>query len=648
MPLAWRSSALWGTDLLFYQPPLIQGLFLLAAVLLFVPAFRRQVRTWIRALPLALWDSGRRTWLAKALIVLAALGVFVALHTANHLLGDGYLYLRDLDAGLPQSTQRAPLTFALIQVLHSAGSPLWETAENTYRLYSYASGVLFVLLSFPVAGTIGTTPREKSIVLALLLSGGYLQLFFGYVETYALCLPGILLYLLLGLRVLEDRMSVLAPAILLSLLVNLHLVLALLAPSLLVLGWHRHRNTRGCATRWRSGLATGAVLCFIPLSAALFLWLTDIDPVTYLSRLGVSHLLPVLSEPGFHEPYRLFSLAHVLDFLNLQALAAPGAWMALALLDKRALGHHFYLLTAAAFPLVFTFLANPEIGAFRDWDFLSLPALPLTVWAASALLARLRDPNSSFRKAFVICGAAALHCLMWVGLNASPTASESRYAHLMDKLTGHAASYGWETLGSYYRLQDNPESELKAQKRALEASPDNPRHWINVGVVHAGQGQYEDAIPYFHRAIQIDSNRVAGHVNLGAANQALNRMEAARSNLARVLELDPHNPQAEEIRRSLLNAYQRSLGADPDNPRHWVNVGVIHAMRGQYEEAIPYFHTAIQIDPDLVAGHVNLGSSYQALNRMEEARSSLARVLELDPHNPQAEEIRRFLAKDRE
>ena len=169
-----------------------------------------------RTLPLTLWDSGRRTWLAKALILLAALGVFVALHTANHLLGDGYLYLRDLDAGIVQSTQRAPLTFALIQVLHSAGSPLWETAENTYRLYSYASGVLFVLLSFPVAGTIGTTPREKSIVLAFLLSGGYLQLFFGYVETYALCLPGILLYLLLGLRVLEDRMSVLAPAILLS------------------------------------------------------------------------------------------------------------------------------------------------------------------------------------------------------------------------------------------------------------------------------------------------------------------------------------------------------------------------------------------------------------------------------------------------
>ena len=31
-------------------------------------------------------------------------------------------------------------------------------------------------------------------------------------------------------------------------------------------------------------------------------------------------------------------------------------------------------------------MANPEIGAFRDWDVLSFPALSLSLWAACALL----------------------------------------------------------------------------------------------------------------------------------------------------------------------------------------------------------------------------------------------------------------------
>ena len=56
LPLLWRPNPLWGAELLSYLPPLYQFLFILCGVLLFVPAFRRQVRAWFRAIPLALWD----------------------------------------------------------------------------------------------------------------------------------------------------------------------------------------------------------------------------------------------------------------------------------------------------------------------------------------------------------------------------------------------------------------------------------------------------------------------------------------------------------------------------------------------------------------------------------------------------------------
>lgn len=163
------------------------------------------------------------------------------------------------------------------------------------------------------------------------------------------------------------------------------LALAFLGPSLLVLAWRSYR----------SGNRPAAVigLC-LPLSGvALFQWLTGLGLLKYLGGKGGGYILPVLAEPGFRESYRLFSISHFLDFFNVLILAAPAACMALFLLKKRDLGRHPFLLASAAFPLLFTFLANPEIGALRDWDLLALLAVPLTLRAASALLARVRGGN---------------------------------------------------------------------------------------------------------------------------------------------------------------------------------------------------------------------------------------------------------------
>ncbi len=197
--LFWRPNPMWGIDFLFYMPAPIQGIFILLSILLFIPGFRRQIRSMVDALPLALWGEGRRVWLTRGLLVLVALGAFFVLSSARHFLGDGYYLLNELDAGTGKKPLRAPFTFTLIRALHYTSHAVWETAENTYRVYSYASGLLYVLLAFATAGTLGKKPLQKSIVLAFLLTTGTMQLFFGYVENYALYMPGFLLYILIGL-----------------------------------------------------------------------------------------------------------------------------------------------------------------------------------------------------------------------------------------------------------------------------------------------------------------------------------------------------------------------------------------------------------------------------------------------------------------
>ena len=232
LPLFWRPIPMWGVDFLVYLPLPVRGIFILLCVLLFIPGFRRQIRARARAFPLVLWGEGRRAWAGRCLLVLAALATFIALSSARHFLGDGYHLIKELDAGAWKEPHRAPLTHTAIRALHLAGSSLWQTAENTYRVCSYVAGVLYVVLVLAIAGTFGKTKLQKSIVLTVLLSTGYMQLFFGYVENYALYMPGLLLYTLICLRTQEDRLPLYLPSFLLGMLLALHQGFSLFGPSL--------------------------------------------------------------------------------------------------------------------------------------------------------------------------------------------------------------------------------------------------------------------------------------------------------------------------------------------------------------------------------------------------------------------------------
>ena len=584
---SWRPNPLWGVGFLYYLPVPVQGIFILLSILLFIPGFRRQIHSMVNVLPLALWGEGRRVWLTRGLLILLAVAGFIGLQSSLHLLGDGYLYVRDLDAGTLQRVDRAPLTFALIRGLHRVGAEVWHSAENTYRIYSYVSGLLYVLLAFATAGALEKTDREKSVVFGFLVTAGYVQLFFGYVENYAFYIPASLLYLLAGLRCMESRAPLYVPALILGLLIPLHFFFVFFAPSLLVLAFLGYRRSRTSTPTLKNAFAKLVALLPFPLVAMVVLCISDFDFATLLGRnVRSQHFLPMFSEPGFFAPYRIVSISHLNDFVNLQILAAPAAVMALFQFGRRDFRHHPFLLVAAAVPLLFTFIVNPEIGAFRDWDILALPALPLTLWTASALVAHLRQDERRLRSVHVICTAAALHSMLWIGVNAIPTAAEARYAHLMGRQSGHAASYGWETLGIYYRSWNEIEPALDAYKRALKANPANARHCEAVGRILFGLGHVEQGIDHINQALEIRPDLVEARNNLGTVYNKIGRNALAIEHLKKAIELEPNLAVAH------------------------ANLGAVYSNAGQQANAVEALERAIALQPDRAAAHANLGAVY--------------------------------------
>ena len=676
----WQPNPSWGVDFLFYMSRPIQGLFLLLAVLLFIPSLRRRIRSWVRALPFALWGQSRRVWITRTLALIIALAAFLALHSARHFLGDGYLLLRKLEADTLQDQSRAPLTFAFIHALHHAGRAFWETAENTYRIYSYASGVLYVLLAFPAAAALSKNALEKSIVLAFLLTTGTMQLFFGYVENYALYMPGLLLYLLLGLRTLENRMPLWAPALVLGLLLALHQAFAVFGPSLLFLAYRTWRQGRDTVPSWKNTAATVAALCCVPVSTAALLELSGIGFEGYLGRMGGRNFLPLFAEPGLQSQYRIFSLAHFLDFLNQQLLTAPVACMAIFLVRKSHLGRQTFLLIAAVFPLFFTFLARPEIGVFRDWDIFSLPALPLTLWVATALMARIRAREPLFHSAFLLCGAAAFHTLFWIGLNASAGPAEARFVHLVNRLTGISAVNSWLTLGKFHRKQNNTDAALHAYKRSIEADSTNPNRWLtagiayrkigrtataiehfqkavdlqpdlpvpymNLGAAYNDMGQFDKAIEYTRKAIALQPDLTKAHMNLGALFQRTGQLAKSIEHIQKAVVLQPKSATthgnlgrayrlAGQHARAILHL-EKANTLRPRHTRTLVDLALACSDAGQNDRAIELLKEAVAIQPEHAAAHANLGAVYGIIGRYDTGIQYLERALELQPDYIQA------------
>ncbi len=582
----WRPLPFWGADLLTYHPAWVQSLFALAGVLLLIPPVRLRLLKALEKFPspLAPWTTPRAAILFAFLLAIAGGLAFITLRSAVHFLGDGYLLLRDLPRFLAQDTWKgvnAPLSYWTIARLNQFGPPLWNTPEATYRIFSYTSGILYLLLSLPVARSLGRSPLERTLILGFLLTPGFLQLFFGYIETYAFLLPAILLYLLISVQVLRDRLPLWVPALLLGLLIPLHLTLVSFIPSLLVLAFLHTRTKRdgdSQPSRWRTILKTLASLGACPLLVLLLFTLIDFDLLVYLRTAKGSYLLPLFSDPGFMHPYRLISLSHLLDLFNHYLLVAPSALMVLCLFKKGESSPdpvRTFLLVAALFPTLFTFIANPEIGAFRGWDAFAYPALPLILWAAVALIGLVRERIRLKHIGLLICVASALHSLLWIGLNTREVSAHARFADLLRRcrLSPQARSYGWETLGSYYRSQNQNERALEVHRRALEANPEDLRHWNAIGKLYDDSGQYHFATDHFQKAIGINPDDADAHLNIGRVYIRLGQNQLAIDHL------------------------QKAVDIKPDDADAHLNIGRIYVRLGQNQLAIDHLQKAVNIKP---------------------------------------------------
>jgi eukaryotic-like serine/threonine-protein kinase len=145
-----------------------------------------------------------------------------------------------------------------------------------------------------------------------------------------------------------------------------------------------------------------------------------------------------------------------------------------------------------------------------------------------------------------------------------------------------------------------------------------------------------EAIPFMKRAIELDPNFAMAYVGLAVEYANLGRASLAAENAKRAYDLRDHVSERERYRISAFyfqyvtgevekatEAYELWAKSYPRDQVPHGNLGFIYSALGQFDKAITETEVQQRLEPSIV-GYGNLAGTYIAVNRLPEARQTLA------------------------
>ncbi len=316
--------------------------------------------------------------------------LFYVLRAKTHFLGDGYLVLSNLASAAPyvKPTEWGGTALNILLKGLIGGNPE-QAALLSFQGTSIGAGVLFILVAAAFTRALFERTIHRILFLLGICTGGYMLLFFGYVEYYSLFILSVMVYTLTGLLVIKGKLNRWVTIAPLFLAVFFHVMGVSLIPSVIYLLASRTRigefmSRQNRAVKIAAGIGLAAI------SVVIFGYFYSNG---YTFRLA---LVPLIQDRFTVESYTLFSPAHLVDFLNLLLLLLPGLLLFIAvfllaqgkgLLMRR---EYIYLLVLSGSVLGAIFVVDPKLGMPRDWDLFSFAGLPL----ATLCFYRLLDNRS--------------------------------------------------------------------------------------------------------------------------------------------------------------------------------------------------------------------------------------------------------------
>jgi tetratricopeptide (TPR) repeat protein len=542
---------LWGTHFYGFFPPAVLGVTLAVAI-----ATALVADLMLRRKTLAAPNIGPAARTMATLVLGAGAAVlFWAWRIRHTLLGDSGPLSMNLPLG-QRSHPRQPLSLALHHQVYEWTRSLFQgpgrspqdVAFDTVALGSVVAGALFVWVATALARELAVNPDEAAspagvsrgrvtaLTTALLLTQGYMQLFFGYVENYTWFTLAFALFLWSGLAYLRGRSPLILASLALATAVGLNFSGIVLAPGLVMLaGWGLARPaTRRAAIR--DSIAT------VVVGVGLMAGLASLGGFRASEGFRYMWDLVVRGEATDHSLAYLISVAHVRDFVSFHVLMGPFAGFLFApavlyrlTLRPRGDARLAFLIATALPAFVASWLYGDSIqGLPRDWDLFAPFALLFTAAALYCIVSTPMDPMLTSRLLALAVVVSLVHTGSWVAINTSPARSLERYARV-------PLSRGRPemTVGYWYLTHGQKQVARQWFERSVAAYPGNNTSQYQLGLFAMDEGHYEEGVRRFTIALQSRPDKTSYRFALVDALVLAGRPAAAAVELEQLLRIEP-------------------------------------------------------------------------------------------------------------
>ncbi|HEU4724178.1 MAG TPA: hypothetical protein VFU59_02660, partial [Candidatus Eisenbacteria bacterium] len=367
----------WGLHAPGFLPPSTRNLLLAAMVLSAAVALAGLLRPAGRAARNPS-KSKRAAWPAQWpwILVVAWLGFGSLVPVKEALLGDSAIWIQAVQTDTLKLSSE-PLAGRVLGTvadgLRAKGAAIDPSSLGVVsRVLAVPAAALSAGVAMEIAGSAG---GAWGVPLALLLTLGTSQLYFGYVESYPIAFVLMLLVLWLGLRALRGASPVALAGAAIGVAGAGHFVALLLFPGYVYLVL---RRAVPIGRRILELLLPPAVLVVVCL-----LLRYDLREFAHPFRVATQSVDAVRTLGIFQRPYGAFSAAHANDVINAALLAAPVALLLLAAgalalsrrwkeWDPRLL---FLAAAAAGGGMAACALMTP-VAPVQDWDLFALLIAP--------------------------------------------------------------------------------------------------------------------------------------------------------------------------------------------------------------------------------------------------------------------------------
>lgn len=619
----------WGVNTWGYFPFYVRAALLVIGVIApFLIGFTKADRMTAR-------ENGSDRYVALlALAVAGLLAVaFYLLRAKTHFLGDGYQMISRLGEGDYLKHREFGESLVHVWAKNLLGLSGVEGARASYQTVSIAAGVLFLGLVAVFSRMLFERSGRRWLFFLGLSSGGYMMLFFGYVENYSLFVLSVVLFTLAGLLIAKGRLNrwLILPLLLLA--IFFHILGMTLIPGAVYLLVAKTALARRLAKQ-KAGfrLAGWLLLLAIIASVLTYFYIND-----YFFRLA---FVPVIADRFTIEGYTMFSGKHLLDFLNLLLLLLPALPLFVLVLGSvrirkimRAAPYRFLaVLLVSALGAVFVF--DPKLGMPRDWDLFAFVGVPM----AAGFFYILLDDGVRLGRSPTVALLAVLLGLMSVLPRVAAQASaetsisvirdymaldrvKNRHAHFVlaryyadagDELASALETKRWKeefperemvTLAKKLRAEQKTAEAVAVLRRVIQLNPHDSDAWSNLGEAYMILRMYDSALYVCRIADGLNPNTAPILANLGSANYYLGHLDEAEKTFKKAQWLDstlfeiPFNLSHVYRDRGDTVRYRQYLQVAAQKKRCsfivFRELGDVCLRQGDYKEARHAYSTAV-------------------------------------------------------